>query len=64
MFKEGGPGWSGRENLFTLERAASRVECEFCGKRALVPFDRLKGRRSDMTPIKHLPLRCGCGSRN
>lgn len=67
MPTESGPGWSGRENLYTIEtsRLPLGVECEFCGKRSLVAIERLRTpSRTDMTPIKSLPLRCGCGSRH
>ena len=58
-------GWTSRENLYTLQRTGQPlgVECTACGHRGLVPFGRAKRRRSDMTPIKNLPLACVCGSK-
>jgi hypothetical protein len=58
MLVEDGPGWSGRENLSTLERNGLPlgVECSQCQHRALVPFHVLRRRGHDMTPIKRLPL--------
>jgi hypothetical protein len=66
MLVEDGPGWSGRENLWTLERNGLPlgVECSQCQHRALVPFHVLRRCGHDMTPIKRLPLICRCGSRD
>jgi hypothetical protein len=66
MLVEGGPGWSGRENLWMLEssRLPLGVECIQCQHRALVPFQILRRCGHDMTPIKSLPLVCRCGSRD
>jgi hypothetical protein len=60
MLVEGGPGWSGGENLWTLGRSGQPlgVECRQCQHRALVPFQILRRRGHDMTPIKRLPLVC------
>jgi hypothetical protein len=66
MLVEGGSGWSGRENLGTLESSCHPlgVECAACRHRALVPFRVLRGCGYEMTPIKSLPLVCRCGSRD
>ena len=66
MLVEGGPGWSGRENLWTLEssRLPLGVECRQCQHRALVAFQILQRCGHSMTPIKRLPLVCRCGSRD
>lgn len=68
MLTEGGPGWSGRENIFTLENSGLPlgVECLACRHRALVPAERLRRQRGvhDMTQLTSLRLRCACGSRS
>jgi hypothetical protein len=65
MVVEVGPGWTGRENLWTLERTRLPlgVECSQCQHRALVPFQILRRCGLDMTPMR-LPLVCRCGSRD
>lgn len=67
MLTEGGPGWSGRENLYTLDRSRQPlgVECVACRHRSLVPVASVRRQRGvhDMTPVKQLRLRCQCGSR-
>ena len=41
------------------------VECEACGRRALVPLDRLGHLDGDMRPLLGRPFKCsGCGSRD
>ena len=41
------------------------VECEACGRRALVPLDRLSTLDGDMLPLLGRPFKCsGCGSRD
>jgi hypothetical protein len=66
MLVEGGEGWSGRENLWTLETSGLPlgVECRTCRHRALLAFAVVRRRGHDMTPIKSLPLVCRCGSRD
>jgi hypothetical protein len=52
MLAEGGPGWSDRENLWTLERTGLPlgVECRQCRHRALVPFPDPSALRSRHDP--------------
>jgi hypothetical protein len=40
------------------------VRCRSCERRVLVPLDKISTRRSDMTPLHTLPLKCAaCGGR-
>ena len=66
MLVEDGPGWSGRENLWTLESSGLPlgVECRQCRHRALVAFAVVRRCGHQMRPIKRLPLVCRCGSRD
>ena len=66
MLVEGEPGWSGRENLRTLESSILPlgVECRQCQRRSLVSFQILQRCGHSMTPLKRLPLVCRCGSRD
>jgi hypothetical protein len=66
MVIEGGPGWSGRENLYTLALTHQPLgaECRACGHRALVPAHKLRRRGHDMTVLKRFRLVCAaCGER-
>ncbi|MFO1081914.1 MAG: hypothetical protein U1E23_14950 [Reyranellaceae bacterium] len=67
MLTEGSAGWSGRENIFSLENSGLPlgVECKACRHCALVPLKRLLRQRGVhlMTQLTSLRLRCTCGSR-
>ena len=41
------------------------IECEACGRHALVPLDRLGNLDGNMRPLKDWPFKCSaCGSRD
>lgn len=67
MLVEGGRGWSGRENLRTVQMSGQPlgVECRACRHRGLVPLQAAERvAASNMTSVKSLPLVCRCGSRD